>query len=292
MSEIRLGALEMTNDEYHAAPGVSKSHLDLIAQKSPRHYWHRYLNPDRTPDEKTVFMKRGTATHIAILQPELFEKLVVRGLDCDKRSKENKEKWAAFELEHADKTIITKDAWDNILPLRDYVWAHPEAARLLSNIIAEQSIFGMMDIPDGEGGFVHNKETGEVEKALVKCQPDAIARDFSYLLDLKSTDDANQMVFGRKAGNYRYPVQPAWYSGVMECALGRAPEVACFLVFEPEPPFAIGIYYVEPVDMLVGWQAAQRDFAMIERHRRMNWWPDYAELNKAQPLKLGKYVKL
>ncbi|EDL8065288.1 hypothetical protein CTA21_24545 [Salmonella enterica] len=292
MQEIRLGAVEMTNDEYHAAPGVSKSHLDLIAQHSPLHYWHRYLNPNRAPTEKTTFMKRGTATHVAILQPNEFERLVICGLDVDRRSKENKEKWAAFEAEHADKTIITKDQWENILPLRDYVWKHPEASRLLSNIIAEQSIFGMMDVPDGEGGLVFDEETGEVQKALVKCQPDAVARDFSYLLDLKSTDDANQSVFGRKAGNYRYPVQPAWYSAVMDCALGRSPEVACFLVFEPEPPYALAIYYVEPVDMLTGWQAAQRDFAMIERHRRLNWWPDYAELNKAQPLKLGKYVKL
>ncbi|EIP9220997.1 PD-(D/E)XK nuclease-like domain-containing protein [Salmonella enterica] len=291
MQDIRLGAVNMTNDEYHAAPGVSKSHLDLIAQRSPLHYWHRYLNPNREPTEKTTFMKRGTATHVAILQPNEFENLVVCGLDVDRRSKENKEKWAAFEAENADKTIITKDQWENILPLRDYVWKHPEASRLLTNIIAEQSIFGMMDVPDGEGGLVTD-ENGEVQRALVKCQPDAVARDFSYLLDLKSTDDANQMVFGRKAGNYRYPVQPAWYSAVMDCALGRSPEVACFLVFEPEPPYAIAIYYVEPVDMLTGWQAAQRDFAMIERHRRLNWWPDYAELNKAQPLKLGKYVKL
>lgn len=292
MQEIRLGAVNMTNDEYHAAPGVSKSHLDLIAQKSPRHYWHRYLNPNREPVEKTTFMKRGTATHIAILQPDELEKLVVCGLDIDRRSKENKEKWAAFEKANADKTIVTKEQWENILPLRDYVWKHSEASRLLTNIIAEQSIFGMMDVPDGEGGVVTNEETGEVQQALVKCQPDAIARDFSYLLDLKSTDDANQMVFGRKAGNYRYPVQPAWYSAVMDCALGRSPEVACFLVFEPEPPYALGIYYLEPVDMMTGFQAAMRDFAMIERHRRLNWWPDYAELNKAQPLKLGKYVKL
>lgn len=292
MTDLILGAVDMTNDEYHAAPGVSKSHLDLIAQKSPLHYWHRYINPNREPSEKTTFMKRGTATHIAILQPNEFEKLVICGLDVDRRSKENKERWAAFEKEHADKTIITKDQWENILPLRDYVWKHPEASRLLVNIIAEQSIFGMMDIPDGEGGVVTDEETGEIQRALVKCQPDAVARDFSYLLDLKSTDDANQMVFGRKAGNYRYPVQPAWYSAVMDCALGRSPEVACFLVFEPEPPYALAIYYVEPVDMLTGWQAAMRDFGMIERHRRLNWWPDYAELNKAQPLKLGKYVKL
>ncbi|ECN9265243.1 PD-(D/E)XK nuclease-like domain-containing protein [Salmonella enterica] len=292
MSDHPLGALAMTNDEYHAAPGVSKSHLDLIAQKSPLHYWHRYLNPDRQPEEKTTFMKRGTATHIAILQPNEFENLVVCGLDCDRRSKENKLRWEEFEEANKDKTIITKDQWDNILPLRDRVWGHPEASRLLTNIVAEQSIFGMMDIPDGEGGLVLDTETGEPRKALVKCQPDALARDFSYMLDLKSTDDANDYAFARKAGNYRYPVQPAWYSRVMECAIGRTPDVFAFLVFEPEPPYALNILYLEEIDFLLGWQAAQRDFAMIERHRALNWWPDYAELNKASALKMPKYVRL
>ncbi|EMD0638884.1 PD-(D/E)XK nuclease-like domain-containing protein [Salmonella enterica] len=292
MSTHLIGAQEMTNDEYHAAPGVSKSHLDLIRNKSPRHYWHRYLNPDREPEEKTAPMKRGTATHVAILQPNEFEKLVICGLDHDRRSKENAAKWAAFEEENAHKTIITKDAYEKIMPLRDYVWAHPEASRLLTNIIVEQSIFGMMDVPDGEGGYVLNEETGKVEQALVKCQPDALARDFSYLLDLKSADDAQEDAFGRKAGNLRYPVQPAWYNAVMNCALGRSPDVAAFLVFEPEPPYCIAIYYMEELDMLMGWRAAERDFAMIEHHRRLNWWPDYAELKKAQALKLPKYVRL
>lgn len=292
MFEELRGAVEISNDDYHAAPGVSKSHLDLIAKKSPLHYWHRYLNPNREPSPKTPQMLRGSASHIAILQPELFESLVVRGLDVDKRSKANQQLWAEFEEANAGKVIVTKDVYDKILPLRDAVWAHPEASRLLTNIIAEQSIFGMMDIPDGEGGFVLDEETGEVRQALVKCQPDALARDFSYLLDLKSTEDANEDAFGRSAGNYRYPVQPAWYKQVMDCALGRSPDVCAFLVFEPEPPYAIAIYYQEEIDLLVGWQAAQRDFSKIEYHRRLNWWPDYAELKKAQPLKLPKYVKL
>lgn len=292
MYEDLLGAVDIPNDVYHALPGVSKSHLDLIRQKSPLHYWHKYLNPDRVPEEKTAPMKRGTATHVAILQPELFESLVICGLSHDRKSKENAQKWRDFEEANKDKTIITKDAYEKIMPLRDAAWRHPEVSRLLTNIIVEQSIFGMMDIPDGEGGLVLDQETGNVMQGLVKCQPDAIARDFSYLLDLKSTDDANEDAFGRKAGNYRYPVQPAWYTAVMNCALGRSPDVCAFLVFEPEPPFAFAIYYMDELDMLMGWRAAERDFAMIERHRRMNWWPDYAEMNKAQHLKLGKYVRL
>lgn len=124
-----------------------------------------------------------------------------------------------------------------------------------------------MDIQDGDGCIIPFSETGEPKKGLMKCQPDALASDFSYMIDLKTTDNAEDHKFARKAGDYRYPVQPAWYSRVMECALGRTPDVFAFLVIEPEPPFAINILYLEEVDFLLGWQAAERDYAMIERHR-------------------------
>ena len=58
-SEHPLGFVDIDNDAYHAGPGVSKSHLDLIAKKSPLHYWDRYINPDREPEEKTVPMIFG-----------------------------------------------------------------------------------------------------------------------------------------------------------------------------------------------------------------------------------------
>lgn len=121
MSDHPFGAVDMTNDEYHAASGVSKSHLDLIAQKSPLHYWHRYINPNREPSVKNPAMKLGTATHTAILQPNEFEKLVTCDLDHDRRGEEKKAAWAAFEAANADKTIITKAQWDEIMPLRDKV---------------------------------------------------------------------------------------------------------------------------------------------------------------------------
>lgn len=289
-----LGAVEMTNDEYHSSPGVSKSHLDLIHEKSPLHYWHRYLNPDREPDEKTAAMARGSATHAAILQPDVFETLVVKGLPHDRRSKENQQKWKDFEELHKDRIIITADAYEKIMPLRDAMWRHPEVSKLLTNILAETSIFAMMDVPvmGGDGEPYVDPVTGKVQQGLVKCQPDALARDFSYMIDLKSTADASKRGFGRSAGNYRYPVQPAWYAAVMESAFeGRRPDCYVFLAFEPEPPYACGIYYMTDADMALGTRAAMRDYAIIEYHRRLNWWPDYAAQGM-EPLEIGKYVRL
>lgn len=69
MLEELSGTVEISNDGYRAALGVSKSHINLIAKKSALHYWHRYLNADREPSPKTPEMLCGSTTYIAILQP-------------------------------------------------------------------------------------------------------------------------------------------------------------------------------------------------------------------------------
>ena len=55
----------MSNEAYHAYDGISKSGLDLIA-RSPAHYAYR------TASEPTRAMVIGSATHAAILEPEVF----------------------------------------------------------------------------------------------------------------------------------------------------------------------------------------------------------------------------
>jgi exodeoxyribonuclease VIII len=49
----------ITNEEYHADPAVSASHLHMVA-RSPYHYWARYINPDRITPEPTAAMRLGS----------------------------------------------------------------------------------------------------------------------------------------------------------------------------------------------------------------------------------------
>ena len=66
--------MSTTNEEYHNdVTRIGKSGLDLIA-KSPAHYWARYLDPARLPDEPTAAMRLGTAVHHAILEPDEFSR--------------------------------------------------------------------------------------------------------------------------------------------------------------------------------------------------------------------------
>ncbi|GAH01364.1 unnamed protein product, partial [marine sediment metagenome] len=60
---------DISNADYHASEGISKSGLDLIA-KCPKKYWHKYINPERMEKEQSDAFLIGQATHTAILEPE------------------------------------------------------------------------------------------------------------------------------------------------------------------------------------------------------------------------------
>jgi hypothetical protein len=61
--------MTISNEQYHADPAVSASHLHAIA-RSPYHYWSRYLDPNRKPVEPTAAMRLGSLVHCAVLEPD------------------------------------------------------------------------------------------------------------------------------------------------------------------------------------------------------------------------------
>lgn len=283
-SEHPLGFVDIDNDAYHAGPGVSKSHLDLIRRKSPKHYWQRYINPEREPEEKTVPMITGQATHFAILQPNLFDTRVVRGLGHARRSNAEKEAWQEFETENAANYIVSADMYDRIRYIRDAVWGEPECAGLLAGIIPEQSVYALMDIPTLDGTEYVTDEDGVIQQGLVKCQFDGIEPGFAYALDLKSTEDASEDAFAKSCANYSYDIQDSWYGLVSDAAFKRHPEEFLFLCYEKEPPYATGIYWLSKADRIMGAQAARNAYAKIEHQRRLNEWPTYSNTPRSLSL--------
>ena len=126
-------ALEkLTNEEYHSLDYVSKSHLDLI-NKSPFHYWDRYINPERVIPEPTKAMFLGSAFHTIVLEPDLFEKeYIVESANAPKRPtaiQRNAKKpstqtldaiayWEEFDKKANGKILISIDDYDRLTIMR------------------------------------------------------------------------------------------------------------------------------------------------------------------------------
>lgn len=268
-----LGLVVQSNDAYHSGPGVSKSHLDTIAGKSPRHYWHKYINPDREPSESTPAMILGSAIHTAILEPDNLAAEYVANPGINRRTNAGKAEYEAFVAENAKKVVLEDEDFQTCLAVRDAVHSHPVAAGLLTGGQAEQSFFAV------------DPETGE----LIKCRTDYMHDSGNMIVDLKSTEDASPNGFGKSAANFRYPVQTAWYNGVLDAAFGEHPQHWVFLAVEKKPPYAVGIYFMKPEDVARAAMAARRDFMRIVECRRSGYWPDYGA--EALPLSLPGWWK-
>lgn len=254
-----IGLVECTNDEYHSGPGISKSHLDAIAGKSPLHYWHKYINPERKRNPPTPAMIMGSAVHSAILEPDLFPSEYVESPGFDRRTKNGKADAEAFEQANAGKVVLGPDDYATCLAVRDAVHRHPVASGLLHGGKAEQSFYAV------------DEETGE----LIKCRTDYLHDSGAMIVDVKTTDDASPSGFGKSAANYRYPMQTAWYNHVLDTAFGEHPANWVFLAVEKEPPFAIGIYVTEADQVERAAIAARENLLRIAECKRSGRWDDY-----------------
>jgi exodeoxyribonuclease VIII len=255
--------MSLSNAEYHARPEVSKSGLDLV-HRSPLHYWNRYLNPDREPEDPTPAMMIGSALHTAVLEPHLFDDEYAVAPACDRRTKEGKMIWADFEQQAAGKTLLKAEDATNIELMSAAVRQHKAAGFLLRMPgRCEQSYFW----------------TDETSGEKCKCRPDWHSEDRLIIADVKTCEDASPGAFLRKAVfAYRYHVQAAFYSK------GLGAKQFIFIAVEKKAPYAVGVYTLPAELVERGWQEAQADLQRLAECRAANQWPGYGESIQELPL--------
>lgn len=265
--------LGMSNEDYHASDGVSKSGLDLLS-KSPLHYWAKYLDPKRKPQEPTPAMLLGTAIHTAVLEPERFAHEYAVAPAVDRRTKDGKATWEAFvaECEANGKSTISVGDLEVCNNIASVVRSHVTATELLGKGKAEVSMFW------------DDEDTG----VLCKCRPDWLA-DNDIVVDLKSTTDASPDGFMKSAFNYRYWVQAAWYLDGIERATGHRPGAFVFVAFEKEPPYACGFYYATDEMIQAGRDEYRRLVDIYADCLKTNSWRGYS--TELQPLAMPAWFK-
>lgn len=268
-----IGLVQMSNDDYHAAPGTSSSQIKEVIDKSLLHFWHNHINPDREPEERKKHFDFGTAAHAAILEPDLLDQVCAVSPPFNLRSPTGRAERDKFAEENPNKAILLPDEYQAVLTIRDRVHKHPVMSGLLTGGKAEQSFFAI------------DPETGE----LIKCRPDYLHDNGFAMIDVKTTRDAAPGAFGRDSANFAYDISVPWYFDVLDALYGEVPQHFIFLAIEPEPPYAGGLYFAQPHDIERARVAARRHFLRIVNARRTDYWPDYAE--EVMPLVLPGWVR-
>jgi hypothetical protein len=258
------------NEDYHRdTRRISKSGLDLI-NKSPAHYWDKYLNPVRPEEKKTAALIVGNAFHVLTLEAEKFpHHFIVKPEFSGKGSVAKKEE---FESIHVDKTIITMDQYDTVRRMRDSVHKHPVANQLLVNGQAERTI----------------KWEELTTDAPCKCRVDWWDANSRLIVDLKSTEDASPDGFSKSAFKYRYPVQGAFYlDGAL--ANGLNPQGFVFIAVEKTPPYLLKVFYMTDELFDFGRSEYRRNLQTYMECRATNQWSGYSV--EAEPLQFPAWMR-
>lgn len=262
--------LYISNAEYHNdTTRISKSGLDEI-NRSPAHYYAKYLAADRVREKKTPALIAGSAAHCAVLEPLTFARQFALEPHVNKRTTKGREELELFIAANEGKTIIDLDTYEMCMRMRDSVMKHTAARELLSDGIAEQTIHW----------------TDEDTDAACKCRPDWRTRS-GIIVDLKTTEDASPLSFGRSSFKYRYHVQAAFYGdGLISAGLGF--EGFAFIAVEKSPPYAVAMYYADDRIMSLGRDTYKRDLERYVMCQAKNLWPAYTE--EVTPLQLPEYA--
>ena len=242
----------MSNEEYHASPGVSKSMLDVFA-RSPHHYWWQYKSGKAPQRTETSAMRQGTIIHTAILEPERFEEDYIVSQYRDKRSKAYKE--AVAEAAADGKDLLSQYEYEMAMRCRESVAKNPYANAALSEGQAELSAF----TEDPDNGL------------QVRARFDWLAE--GLIVDLKTTVHAG-VEFGHSVRKYRYHLQAAMYQHIARlCGIDDCEFI--FVAVERDFPYGVGVYQLSEDDMRNGMSLYTDLTQRLAECERTNDWPGY-----------------
>jgi len=258
---------DISNDDYHAdRTMITKSWLDRVA-KTPLHL-RQYL--DGTT-EKTLALILGSAVDCLVFEPAKFETLFVQGPMIGKTSKAGKEEWAdAIKAAAAsNRTIIESHLkvhhWDNCHKMAEEIMGNAKMREILQEGVG-QAVFITQDDATG---------------LWVKCKPDWWCDSLADITDLKTAENAAPFEFARSIANYRYHIQDAFYSDIIEKVTGK-PHSFKFAVLEKpnkdaEPNRDLMAFYELPEsERNAGRDTYQSDLAAIAFAYDTGEWPGYS----------------
>lgn len=241
---------DISNEAYHAGPGISKTGLWMIYNQTPAHY--RFGEREAKPE-----FDFGTAVHLAILEPEQFEDRVFKGPE---NRRGNTWKDAEAEAANLGKLLLTGPDYEAVQIIRDAVHADAWLCGIITGgkPLVENSAYAI------------DPDTG----VLKKCRPDLHRQDLGVMLDVKTSASASPDAFARAVVNYGYHAQEAHYTDTWRDAGGEVNAFA-FIVVEKKAPYAFAVYELPPSIVDEGRAIIRKSMATYAECERSGVWPGF-----------------
>lgn len=258
------GIYAMDAATYHADPcrpmSLSSTGARLLSGECPAMFLHARQQPVR----KRAF-DVGTAGHLMVLEPDLFEQqvVVVRGKTKDGRPSNGYQSADAIEQREAayasGKTPLLPEEVEQVQAMRDAVWQDPIARLAFKDGATEQSLFWR----DPEFGI------------WCRTRPDYFPRHGRRLVDYKTSTSANPRDFERRVHDLGYHQQAAHYLDGYEAVTGERPDSFIFIVQAKTAPYLVSTCILDAVAIEIGRTINRYAKGVFAHCLATDEWPSY-----------------
>ena len=260
----------MTEKEYRNHPAVSRSELWKIKESPEKFKYYK-----EHPQEPTPALVFGQLFHKMALQPtEVWSEFAVSPR-VDRRTKDGKERWAQFEINSAEKTVVSLDMVEQAAEM---------CAALHANDFCRKLLSGSKETPY----FWVDEMTGEACKCRTDCTVEI--NGMPLVVDLKSTNDASNDAFMRDAVRYGYDFQAAMYLEGVKSVTG-VEHGFVFIAVEKTEPYAINIFQCDKPFIQHGYDTFRELLGIYHDCQQTgNWFGYLGRYNAVNTLSLPSYL--
>lgn len=222
MKKLESAKIYHANDEFKGSSFFKKISLTTL------------LHALKQEVEQSPAMALGSALHAAVLEPEKFSSEFAVAPKVDRRTKEGKAAFEAFENDSKEKTILTADQMEAVEGMKASILSHEIASAMLTGGEAEYSYY-----------------TTEAETGIgLKCRPDYYNKN--ALIDVKTCRDASVAGFTSACFNLGYFLQAAFYLDVFNAVNGTSIEEFYFVAVESAAPYAVNTFKMGEAEIAFG----------------------------------------
>ena len=237
--------------EYQALAALNYSGAKELL-KSPAHYQTWLAEPSKD----SAALRIGQAVHASVLEPGHYAADFAVAPDCDRRTKEGKEKYAEFQTLHAGKVHLKQEE-------ADLVGAVSAQIVITMHRLCIKPVHKEVPLAVSYNGV-----------PLKSCI-DIIGED-GYIYDLKTSEDASPRGFQQSVRTYRYNLQAYFYRLVADLAGMGRPLGFRFIVVEKAPPYAVAVYELGPNLTSYAIEDFERAVKLYADCTASGEWPGYS----------------
>ena len=259
--------------EYHAHPAASASKLKKLWQSTPAH-----LKADTEAFEPSAAMIMGTLAHSLILEPdEPLPQIAVKPAEYEPGKKWTRQAKVCKQWEDERKAkgivVLSEAELEDVQGMAMAIAAHPLSSFILSDGKPEVSL------------CAHDSANGVDIKSRLDFLPYAGDR----IVDVKTTSDASERGFIKKAYDLGYHIQAALYLDLWNALMPTEPRTEFyFIAVENSKPYAVNVYKASQEFLAKGREDYKAALTLYAACVKNDSWPAYSQ--EVKELGLPKYA--